>query len=135
MSCDFTQHVDASGTRVRGESHVLLVGDPGRCIGGGPCTNYLSCPPTGTGKSQILKYAVKLVPRSVLTTGIGSTSAGLTVAAVKVYIQWFYNHFEWLYFTFSGYITISSGYISHSVVVLEWLYFTFNGFISHSVVI
>ena len=53
------------GTRIRGDMHILLVGDP------------------GTGKSQLLQYAQKIAPRGIYTSGKGATSAGLTAAAVQ----------------------------------------------------
>ena len=52
-------------TRIRGDIHILIVGDP------------------GIGKSQILKYVSKLAPRSIYTSGKGTTGAGLTAAAVR----------------------------------------------------
>lgn len=53
------------GSRLRGDIHVLLIGDP------------------GIAKSQLLRYVVKLSPRGIYTSGQSSTSAGLTATAVK----------------------------------------------------
>ncbi|MXR50361.1 AAA domain-containing protein [Halovenus sp. WSH3] len=53
------------GSRTRGDLHILLVGDP------------------GTGKSALLQYIKDIAPRSVYTSGKGSSSAGLTAAAVR----------------------------------------------------
>lgn len=42
----------------------------------------------GTGKSQFLVQAAKLINRSVITTGSGTTTAGLTCSAVKDGSDW-----------------------------------------------
>lgn len=53
------------GHQVRGDIHIFLVGDP------------------GVGKSTLMRYVNELAPRSVYTSGNGTTSAGLTGAAVQ----------------------------------------------------
>ncbi len=53
------------GSRVRGDIHILFVGDP------------------GIAKSQLLRYMVKLAPRGVFASGKSASSSGLTAAAVR----------------------------------------------------
>ncbi len=57
--------VTDDGTRIRGDIHIALIGDP------------------GTAKSQILRYMATLAPRGIYTSGKSSSAAGLTAAAVK----------------------------------------------------
>ncbi len=53
------------GTHVRGNIHILLMGDP------------------GTGKSQILQYVTKIAPKSFYVAGKTASGAGLTASAEK----------------------------------------------------
>ncbi len=56
---------EARERTVRPDVHVLIVGDP------------------GVGKSQLLKYLVKVSPRGFYICGKSTTNAGLTVAVCK----------------------------------------------------
>src|SRR5881296_3329142 len=53
------------GRRIRGDIHLILVGDP------------------GTGKSELLSYMSRLSPRGIYATGKAASAAGLTAAAVR----------------------------------------------------
>jgi replicative DNA helicase Mcm len=53
------------GTRVRGDIHILLMGDP------------------GVAKSQLLTYMAQISPRGKYASGGGISGAGLTAAAVR----------------------------------------------------
>lgn len=53
------------GTRVRGNIHILLIGDP------------------AAGKSQLMQLTTKLIPRGKYVSGTGVTGAGLTATVVR----------------------------------------------------
>ncbi len=58
-------HVLPDGSRIRGNIHILLTGDP------------------GIGKSVLLKLVSSLVPRGRYVSGSGVSGAGLTATVVK----------------------------------------------------
>lgn len=58
-------HVLPDGTRIRGNMHILLTGDP------------------GVGKSALLKLVSSVVPRARYVSGSGVSGAGLTATVVK----------------------------------------------------
>jgi len=60
-----TGSLKGDGTRVRGDIHVLLVGDP------------------GAAKSQLLKAASKLAPKSSFVSGKSASGVGLTASVVR----------------------------------------------------
>ena len=55
----------ADGSSRRGDINIFLVGDP------------------GTAKSEMLKFAAKIAPRGLYTSGRGTTAAGLTAAVIR----------------------------------------------------
>ncbi|MHA1791877.1 MAG: AAA family ATPase, partial [Promethearchaeota archaeon] len=59
------QKLKQTGHKIRGDIHILVMGDP------------------GTGKSQIIKSVSRLAPRAIYTSGQGSTAAGLTAAVLR----------------------------------------------------
>ena len=58
-------HTLRDGIRIRGDIHILLLGDP------------------STAKSQILKLVSKVMPRGKYVSGKGTSAAGLTATVVK----------------------------------------------------
>ena len=57
--------VAPDGMKQRGESNILIVGDP------------------GVAKSQLLQFIYRLAPRGLLTSGKASSAAGLTAAVLR----------------------------------------------------
>jgi replicative DNA helicase Mcm len=59
------EHVQKDKSRVRGEIHILLIGDP------------------STAKSQLMKVASTLIPRARYVSGKGITGVGITATVVR----------------------------------------------------
>merc|ERR1712151_496113 len=55
----------ADGMKIRGEVHTLFMGDP------------------GVAKSQLMKQVCNIAPRSVYTTGKGTSGVGLTASVIR----------------------------------------------------
>lgn len=60
-----TRKVMDDGSVIRGDIHILLIGDP------------------GVAKSQILRYMSSMAPRGIYASGKSASGAGLTAAAVR----------------------------------------------------
>jgi len=75
------------GTRIRGDIHIFLIGDP------------------GTGKSQILRYVSSLAPRGKYVSGKGASAAGLTASVMK-------DEFTGGYILEAGALVLASGGIA-----------------------
>jgi replicative DNA helicase Mcm len=59
------EHIQKDKSRVRGEIHILLIGDP------------------STAKSQLMKVASTLIPRARYVSGKGITGVGITATVVR----------------------------------------------------
>ncbi|MEM4772894.1 MAG: minichromosome maintenance protein MCM [Nanoarchaeales archaeon] len=59
------EEIMPDGTRIRGEIHILLIGEP------------------STAKSQLLKYVANIMPRAKYVSGSGATAAGLIATVTR----------------------------------------------------
>jgi DNA replication licensing factor MCM7 len=65
MLCGGVHKKKKDGMKLRGDIHMLMMGDP------------------GVAKSQLLKQVCRVAPRAVYTSGKGSSNVGLTAAVVR----------------------------------------------------
>ena len=65
LSLSLLPPLSLQGISIRGNPHILVVGDP------------------GLGKSQMLQAAANITPRGVYICGNAATSSGLTVTLTK----------------------------------------------------